>query len=137
MVREIVRDPIFLRAKSTPAGREDAETVKDLLDTVTANSDRCAGMAANMIGVTKTILVALVSGKYKIMINPEITSRSAEYTETEEGCLSLPGTRPVKRYKKISVSYLDENFRERKGTFRDFEAQIIQHEMDHFQGILV
>lgn len=137
MVKQIVRDPIFLRIKSVPADRNDLETARDLLDTVTANSERCVGMAANMIGVTKTILVALISGKYRIMINPEITSRSAEYTETEEGCLSLPGTRPVKRYKKISVTYLDENFRERKGTFKDFEAQIIQHEMDHFDGILV
>jgi len=137
MVKQIVRDPVFLQAKSSPADREDLDTAKDLLDTVTANSDRCVGMAANMIGVTKTILVALIGGKYKIMINPEITSHSVEYTETEEGCLSLPGTRPVKRYKKISVTYLDENFRERKGTFKDFEAQIIQHEIDHFSGILV
>lgn len=137
MVRDIVRDPIFLRVKSTPAGPEDLDTAKDILDTVTANSDRCVGMAANMIGVTKTVLVALIAGKYRIMINPEITSRSAEYTETEEGCLSLPGTRPVKRYKKISVKYLDENFREKRGTFKDFEAQIIQHEMDHFEGILI
>ncbi len=137
MVKQVVRDPIFLRAKSSPAGPEDAQTVQDLLDTVKANSAHCVGMAANMIGVTKTILVALVSGKYRVMINPEITDHSAEYYETEEGCLSLPGTRPVRRYKKIHVTYLDENFRERKGTFRDFEAQIIQHEIDHFSGILI
>ncbi|MCQ2465528.1 MAG: peptide deformylase [Oscillospiraceae bacterium] len=137
MVKQIVRDPIFLRVKSEPAGPEDMETVQDLLDTLKANSDRCVGMAANMIGVTRTILAAQIAGKYKIMINPVITSHSTEYTETEEGCLSLSGTRPVKRYKKISVTYLDEQFRERKGTFRDFEAQIIQHEIDHFSGILI
>ena len=90
-----------------------------------------------MIGVNKTILVALIAGKYKIMINPEITDHSVEYYETEEGCLSLNGVRPAKRYKKITVSWLDEKFRNRKGTFRDFEAQIIQHEIDHFGGILI
>lgn len=137
MIKPIVKDPIFLRLKSTPADESDLQTVQDLLDTVQANSDRCVGMAANMIGVNKTILVALIAGKYKIMINPEITDHSVEYTETEEGCLSLNGVRPVKRYKKISVTYLDEKFRTRKGTFKDFEAQIIQHETDHFSGILI
>ena len=137
ILKEINRDPIILKMKSTPANESDLQTAQDLLDTVTANSDRCVGMAANMIGVNKTILVALIAGKYKIMINPEITDHSVEYYETEEGCLSLNGVRPAKRYKKITVSWLDEKFRNRKGTFRDFEAQIIQHEIDHFSGILI
>ena len=137
MIKEINRDPIILKMKSTPANESDLQTAQDLLDTITANSDRCVGMAANMIGVNKTILVALIAGKYKIMINPEITDHSVEYYETEEGCLSLNGVRPAKRYKKITVSWLDEKFRNRKGTFRDFEAQIIQHEIDHFSGILI
>lgn len=137
MIKPIVKDPIFLRMKSSPAGENDLQTAQDLLDTLNANHERCVGMAANMIGINKTILAANLSGKNTVMINPEITSHSVEYYEAEEGCLSLNGTRTAKRYKKITVSYLDMKMKKKTGTFRDFEAQIIQHEIDHFSGILV
>ncbi|MGN0586881.1 MAG: peptide deformylase [Oscillospiraceae bacterium] len=137
MVKEIVKDPLVLKIKSTPADRSDIQTVRDLLDTVKANSDRCAGMAANMIGVHKTILVALVGNEYIAMINPKITDRYKETYETEEGCLSLTGTRPVKRHSIITVEYLDKSFKRKKRVFRGYEAEIIQHEIDHFDGILI
>lgn len=137
MVKEIVTDPIFLKQKSEPATREDVQTIRDLLDTIQANSERCVGMAANMIGVLKTILVAQVGGEYLIMVNPKIVDRSKQCYETEEGCLSLTGQRPAKRYNVITVEYLDKKFKRKKQTFRDFEAQIIQHETDHFDGILI
>ena len=137
MVRDIVRDPLVLGRKSEPAGREDMQTVRDLLDTLAANSDRCVGLAANMIGVHKTILAAAIGGKCVAMINPKITDRSKDTYDTEEGCLSLDGVRPVQRYKFITVEYLDHRFKKKKQTFRDFEAQIIQHEIDHFSGRII
>ncbi len=137
MIKDIVRDEAVLSIKSEPATRADIQTVRDLLDTVEANSERCVGMAANMIGVHKTILVALIGDEYVAMINPVIVDRSKETYETEEGCLSLSGVRSVNRYKTIAVEYLDKKFKRRRGIFRDYEAEIIQHEIDHFSGIII
>lgn len=137
MIREIVKDTFFLSQKSEPATRQDQPGIQDLLDTVRANADRCVGMAANMIGERKTILVAQAGKDYLVMVNPKIVDHSKQCYETEESCLSLTGQRPVKRYSVIVVEYLDRKFKRKKQTFRDFEAQIIQHEMDHFGGILI
>lgn len=137
MIKEIVRDTFFLAQKSESADKEDVQVIRDLLDTIKANADRCVGMAANMIGVRKTILVALIGNKYLIMVNPKIVAKSSEFYETEEGCLSLSGQRKVKRYEFVTVEFLDRNFRKKRQTFKDFEAQIIQHEIDHFSGILI
>lgn len=137
MVREIVRDTVFLQQKSVPATRDDRGVITDLVDTLLANSDRCVGLAANMIGYNKTILAAVIGGKVTVMVNPVITDRSSSEYEAEEGCLSLTGARKVKRNKIISVEYLDKSFKKRKGTYRDFDAEIIQHEIDHFSGILI
>lgn len=113
------------------------QVIKDLLDTIKANADHCVGMAANMIGVRKTILVALIGNRYLIMVNPKIVSKSSQTYETEEGCLSLNGQRKTKRYKSVTVEFPDRNFKKKTQTFRDFESQIIQHEIDHFNGILI
>lgn len=137
MIKPIVTDLFFLQQKSVPATKDDGQVVTDLLDTVKANAERCVGMAANMIGVNKTILVALIGKNYEIFINPEIVDKSKLFYETEEGCLSLEGTRPTKRYKAITVEYLDKHWKKKKRTFKDFEAQIIQHEMDHFYGTII
>ncbi len=137
MIREIVKDTFFLSQKSEPATRQDQPVIQDLLDTVRANADRCVGMAANMIGERKTILVAQAGKDYLVMVNPKIVDHSKQCYETEESCLSLTGQRPVKRYSVIVVEYLDRKFKRKKQTFRDFEAQIIQHEMDHFEGIIM
>ena len=137
MIREIVKDTFFLSQKSELATRQDLPVVQDLLDTICANADRCVGMAANMIGERKTILAAHIGKDYLVMINPKIVDHSKQCYETEESCLSLTGQRPVKRYSVIVVEYLDRKFKRKKQTFRDFEAQIIQHEMDHFEGILI
>lgn len=137
MIREIVKDTFFLSQKSEPATRQDLPVIQDLLDTIRANADRCVGMAANMIGERKTILAAQIGKDYLVMINPKIVAHSKQCYETEESCLSLTGQRPVKRYSVIVVEYLDRKFKRKKQTFRDFEAQIIQHEMDHFEGILI
>lgn len=137
MVKEIIRDTFFLTQKSEPADKEDMQVIKDLLDTIKANADHCVGMAANMIGVRKTILVALIGNRYLIMVNPKIVSKSSQTYETEEGCLSLNGQRKTKRYKSVTVEFLDRNFKKKTQTFRAFESQIIQHEIDHFNGILI
>ena len=136
MIKEIVKDPLVLKKRSVRATQDDIQTAHDLLDTVTANSERCVGMAANMIGVHKTILVALIGNKYEIMINPVILKSSGVY-ETEEGCLSLEGVRKTKRCRSIKLQYSDIDLKTKIKTFKDFEAQIIQHEMDHFEGILI
>lgn len=137
MIREIVKDPLFLSQKSEPATRQDRQVMQDLLDTVRAHADHCVGMAANMIGVRKQILVAQIGKDYTILSNPSIVEYSKQIYETEENCLSLMGQRSVQRYKVIVVEYLDQKFKRKKQVFRDFEAQIIQHEMDHFNGILI
>ena len=136
MIRPIMHDPLFLAQKSAPASEEDRQTVTDLLDTLRANLDRCVGMAANMIGVKKRIIV-FCSGPFQVvMINPQIISRSGEYG-TEEGCLSLAGVRKARRYQKITVRYLDQAFRKQTGSYEGFTAQIIQHEIDHCDGVLI
>ena len=136
MVREIVHDPMFLQRKSEDATQADLQTAQDLLDTLRANFDRCVGMAANMIGVAKKIIAINDNGKYLVMFNPEIISKFGEF-ETEEGCLSLDGERKTVRYKTIKVKYFNENFKQIKRSFSDFTAQIIQHEIDHCNGILI
>ncbi|WP_028514639.1 peptide deformylase [Ruminococcus flavefaciens] len=137
MVKDIVKDKAVLSIKSEPATKADIQVVRDLLDTVKANEERCVGMAANMIGVHKTILVALIGDEYIAMINPKIVDKSKETYDTEEGCLSLSGVRPVTRHRIITVEYMDKKFKRRRDIFRDFEAEIIQHEIDHFSGIII
>lgn len=136
MVRKIVRDPFFLRQKSEPATEKDKQIIIDLLDTLRANSDRCVGMAANMIGEKKQIIVVAAGPFQFAMVNPKIVKKSGEY-QTEEGCLSLDGVRPCTRYKEIEVDYLDENFKPKHGKYKDWTAQIIQHEIQHFSGELI
>ena len=137
MVKELMHDPIFLAQKSAPATKEDLQTARDLLDTLIAHKDGCVGMAANMIGVTKRIIVFDCSGSYMTMLNPEIVKQSGEY-ETEEGCLSLlGGPRKTKRFQKIKVKYQTQDLQTRLKTFEGWTAQIIQHEIDHCNGILI
>lgn len=137
MVKEIIHDPIFLSGKSQPATKDDLQVAEDLLDTLTANKDKCVGMAANMIGVRKAIIVFDNDGSYMTMFNPEITKMSGLY-ETEEGCLSLIGEpRKCKRYKTIKVKWQTKDFQVRIKTFSGWWAQIIQHEIDHCNGILI
>ena len=136
MIKQIVRDPLFLQQKSTPATKDDAQVIVDLMDTLKANSDRCVGMAANMIGMKKQIIVVAVGPFIIPMVNPVITSKSGRY-ETEESCLSLDGIRPCMRYKEIEVDYLDQDFKPQHGKYTDFIAQIIQHEIQHFTGELI
>ena len=136
MVREIVRDVIFLSQPCAAATPEDIGAADDLLETLAAHSDGCVGMAANMIGVRKRIIVFDDNGTAKLMFNPEIVHASSEYS-TEEGCLSLVGQRPCRRYRKIRVSYQDESFKTCQKSFSGFTAQIIQHEIDHCNGIII
>lgn len=136
MVKDIVRDPIFLAQKSAPATESDLQTAQDLLDTLEAHRDGCVGMAANMIGISKRIIVFDNEGTAMLMLNPEIMKQSEPY-ETEEGCLSLSGRRNTKRYKKIKVKYQTTEFQTRIKTFTGWTAQIIQHEIDHCNRILI
>ena len=136
MVREIMRDESFLAQKAEQATLEDLPVAQDLLDTLEANKDRCVGMAANMIGFNKRIIVFDNEGTYMVMFNPEIIKRSDSY-QAEEGCLSLEGTRPAKRWQSIKVRYQNEKFQERFKTFTGWTAQIIQHEVDHCEGIII
>lgn len=136
MIREICKDPIFLSRKAEPAAPEDVELAGDLLDTLKAHKDGCVGMAANMIGVCKRIIAFENQGSYMVMFNPEILKKSQPY-EAEEGCLSLPGSRKTTRYQVIKVRWQNEKFQERIKTFSGWTAQIIQHEIDHCEGILI
>ncbi|MBQ7802044.1 MAG: peptide deformylase [Oscillospiraceae bacterium] len=137
MVRELVHDPILLARKSEPATKEDLQTARDLLDTLTAHRESCVGMAANMIGVCRRIIVFDNEGTYMTMLNPRIL-RQAEPYETEEGCLSLlGGPRKTTRYRKIKVEYQTTEFQTRLKTFTGWTAQIIQHEIDHCNGVLI
>lgn len=136
MIKEIVRDPIFLQIKSEPASEADLQTARDLLDTLEEHKDGCVGMAANMIGVSKRIIAFDDNGKHTVMFNPEIVKSSGAY-EAEEGCLSLSGTCRTKRFRSIKVSYLNEKMLPRVKTYTGFTAQIIQHEIDHCNGVLV
>lgn len=136
MIREICKDPILLFRKAEPAALEDVELAGDLLDTLKAHKDGCVGMAANMIGVCKRIIAFENQGSYMVMFNPEILKKSQPY-EAEEGCLSLPGSRKTTRYQVIKVRWQNEKFQERIKTFSGWTAQIIQHEIDHCEGILI
>lgn len=137
MVKEVINDPILLARKSEPATVEDLQVAQDLLDTLAANKDACVGMAANMIGVYKRIIVFDNEGTYMTMFNPEIIKMSGPY-DTEEGCLSLLGDpRPCKRYQSAKVKWQTEQFQTRIKTFTGWPAQIIQHEVDHCNGILI
>lgn len=137
MIKELVHDPIFLAQKSFDATPEDLQAAADLLETLISHKNSCVGMAANMIGVKKRIICFDNDGKYMTMFNPEIIKCSEPYT-TEEGCLSLLGApRKTKRYKKIKVQYQNEEFKVRIKTFEGWTAQIIQHEIDHCNGILI
>lgn len=137
MVKEIVHSPILLAAKSEPAVAADLQTVQDLLDTLSAHADECVGMAANMIGVRKRIIAFDNMGVYMTMLNPEIIEKSEPY-EAEEGCLSfLGGPRKCLRYRKITVKWQTGGFRTVTKVFSGWTAQIIQHEIDHCDGILI
>ncbi len=136
MIRDICKDEFFLAQKSQPAAPEDLGVAQDLLDTLAAHRDGCVGMAANMIGVSKRVIVFDNDGKYDVMFNPVIVKRSGPY-ETEEGCLSLTGRRKTKRYQAIKVQWQNEKFQTRLRTFTGWTAQIIQHEIDHCDGIII
>ena len=136
VVREIMRDEAFLSQKAELATLEDLPVAQDLLDTLTAHKDGCVGMAANMIGVCRRIIVFDNDGTYMVMLNPEVIKKSGPY-EAEEGCLSLTGTRKAKRWQSIKVQYQNEQFQTRFKTFTGWTAQIIQHEIDHCEGILI
>ena len=136
MVRDIVKDPLFLSRRSEPAGREDLPVCADLRHTLAAHKDGCVGMAANMIGVLKRIIIIDNPGQDLVMLNPEIVRCSGAY-EAEEGCLSLTGTRKTKRYRSIKVRYQNEQLQTRIKTYTGFTAQIIQHEIDHLSGVLI
>ena len=136
MIKPIVKDIVFLGEKSTMATKDDIQVVNDLIDTLRANLDGCVGMAANMIGVKKNIIVFAMGEMIVPMINPVIIKKENSYI-TEESCLSLEGFRQTKRYETIEVEYLDKNFKKQKNTFHGFVAQIIQHEVDHCNGIII
>lgn len=137
MVRELIHDPIFLAQRSELADIHDIETARDLLDTITAHKDSCVGMAANMIGVKKRIIVFNDGGEFVVMYNPEIIAKSGVY-DTAEGCLSLIGEpRPVKRFRTIKVRFQNEKLKTFVKSYTGFAAQIIQHEVDHCDGILI
>ena len=136
VVREIMRDEAFLSQKAELATLEDLPVAQDLLDTLTAHKDGCVGMAANMIGVCKRIIVFDNDGTYMVMLNPEVIKKSGPY-EAEEGCLSLTGIRKTKRWQSIKVQYQNEQFQTRFKTFTGWTAQIIQHEIDHCEGVLI
>ena len=137
MIKELVHDPLILGIKSKPAAKEDSSVAADLLDTLKAHRETCVGMAANMIGKTVRVIAFNDNGRYTIMYNPEIVAKSVPY-EAEEGCLSLlGGPRKTTRYQMIKVRYQDERFRDKTQTYTGFTAQIIQHEVDHCDGILI
>ncbi|MDO4620812.1 MAG: peptide deformylase [Lachnospiraceae bacterium] len=136
MIKPIMKDVFFLSQKSEPSTEADKQVGKDLIDTLTAHKHECVGMAANMIGVRKNVIIVDAGFMPLVMFNPVITKKSGKY-ETEEGCLSLIGVRPCTRYKEITVEYQDMAFKKHIQTFKDWTAQIIQHECDHLQGIII
>ena len=136
MIREICRDETFLAQKAAPATADDLAMAQDLLDTLTAHKDGCVGMAANMIGVCKRIIAFDNEGTYMVMFNPVIVRQSGPY-EAQEGCLSLSGVRKTKRFQTIKVQWQNEQFQTRLKTFTGWTAEIIQHEIDHCEGVLI
>lgn len=136
MIRDICKDEAFLAQKAQVATAQDLPVAQDLLETLIAHKHGCVGMAANMIGVNKRIIAFDNDGEYMVMFNPQIIKQSQPY-QTEEGCLSLAGQRPTKRYKSIKVQYQNSEFQVRFRTFSGFSAQIIQHEVDHCEGIII
>ena len=136
MIKELMHDPIFLAGKSEVATKEDLQVAQDLLDTLMAHRESCVGMAANMIGYRKRIIIVATGFADLIMINPKIIAKSDDY-EAEEGCLSLSGTRKTKRYRSIKVQYQTLELQTRFKTYEGWTAQIIQHEIDHCNGILI
>lgn len=136
MIQPIMKDPLFLAVPSERATAADKQVALDLLDTLRANLDGCVGMAANMIGVHKRIIAVHTGIAQMAMINPKIVKKDGQY-EAEEGCLSLAGVRKTKRYERIEVEYQDLNMKKQRRSFSGFTAQIIQHEVDHCDGILI
>ena len=136
MVRELVHDPMLLGVKSKPATKQDAMIARDLLDTLTAHRETCVGMAANMIGVKKRIIIVNIGFVNIVMYNPVILKKDTPY-ETEEGCLSLDGVRTTTRYENIEVEYLDSSWKKHRQQYSGWTAQIIQHEVDHLNGIII
>ena len=136
MIRDICKDEAFLAQKAEPAATDDLGTAQDLLDTLIAHKDGCVGMAANMIGVNKRIIAFENDGKYEVMFNHVIVKQSGAY-EAEEGCLSLTGRRKVRRFRTVKVQWQNEKFQLRLKTFTGWTAEIIQHELDHCDGILI
>ena len=136
MIRDICKDEVFLAQKAEPATLGDVQVAADLLETLEHHKADCVGMAANMIGINKRIIAFDNKGSYMVMFNPEIVKKSEPY-DTEEGCLSLTGVRPAKRWKSIKVRWQNEKFQERLKTFTGWTAQIIQHEIDHCEGIII
>lgn len=136
MIKSIMKDPIFLAQKSTPATVQDLPVAQDLMDTLNATREGCVGMAANMIGVNKRIIIFDDHGSATVLFNPEIIKCSGAY-ETEEGCLSLSGVRKTRRWRQIKVRYQNERFETRLKTYTGFTAQIIQHEIDRCNGVLI
>ena len=136
MIKDIMKDPLFLAQKSTDATKADQQVVVDLLDTLRANLNHCVGMAANMIGVNKAIIAVNMGFMNVAMFNPKIVKRNGKY-ETEEGCLSLDGVRKCVRYQEIEVEYEDINFKRQRQKYSGWTAQIIQHECDHLNGIII
>ena len=136
MIRQIMRDPMFLGQKSEEASKEDISIAEDLKDTLAANREHCVGMAANMIGIKKRIIIANVGIGDIVMFNPVITKKDSPY-ETEEGCLSLAGVRKTTRYRNIELEFTDLSWKRQKQKYSGFIAQIIQHECDHLEGIII
>ena len=136
MKKDIMKDVFFLGQKSENATQEDRQIIEDLKDTLKANRERCVGMAANMIGYRKRIIIISMGFMDVVIVNPAIVSKSLPY-DTEEGCLSLDGVRKTKRYKKIRVQYQDENFEKHTQEYDGYIAQIIQHECDHLDGVII
>ena len=136
MVKKIMRNPLFLTQKSTDATEADQQVITDLLDTLRANLDHCVGMAANMIGVKKRVIIVNIGFVNLVMFNPVLVSKSSSF-QTEESCLSLEGSRPTRRYESIEVAYLDERWMPKQLSFSGMPSQIIQHELDHLEGVII
>lgn len=136
MIKKIVTDVDQLRQPSAPATKADLPLADDLRDTLTAHQDHCVGMAANMIGSHKRVIIAQLGPMSVVMFNPQLTSKSQPY-QTEEGCLSLTGQRPTKRFKKITVQFYNQEWQRQQLTLTDFAAEIVQHELDHCNGVII